>query len=368
MDSTYLGIIEGFYGRPYSDDERRYLYDFAKKSGYSFYIYAPKADLQLRDDWRNEITGEYETSLSSFAADAHKAGLDFGVALSPLNLTSTWGEDKAKLLERVSSLCRISQCEIFCLLFDDMFKDSEHVGAVQNAIIAEVEKHLPEHVKHFIICPSYYTDDPVLDKIFGARPEHYFDELMKDLPQRVEVFWTGPMVLSEDITPEHLEKVTRLLGRKPFIWDNYPVNDGKRICHYLYLNKFHGRTGLAPHVTGHAVNPMVQPMLSTLAGVTLPLIYQGKSTEEINTAHLNQARELFGSAFAMILKYDNFNLLTRTGLHKMSDQDKARFLEFSEMNDKPALKELADFIRGSQRFDQAIISGTHVITQADTDD
>ena len=48
----------------------------------------------------------------------------------------------------------------------------------------------------------------------------------------------------------------------------------------------------------------------------------------------------------------------------MSTRDKVRFLEFSQMEDRPALKELADFIQGDERFDQTIINGTHIITQA----
>ena len=47
----------------------------------------------------------------------------------------------------------------------------------------------------------------------------------------------------------------------------------------------------------------------------------------------------------------------------MTERDKTRFIEFSVVNDQPALQEIADFIKGSQRFDQAIINGTHVITQ-----
>lgn len=364
MDAAYLGIIEGFYGSRYAKEEREAIFTFAAKNGYSFYIYAPKEDKQLRDEWKNELSAEYKAELGDFAEHAHQAGIDFGVALSPLNLTADFEANKDVLLSRVKELCASSKCEIFCLLFDDMVKDSEHFGKVQNSIIKCVEAELPEHVKHFIICPSYYTDDPILDKLFGQRPEHYFDELLDGMPERVNIFWTGPQVLSEDITPEHLEKVTKLLGRKPFIWDNYPVNDGKKIHNFLYINKFHGRRGLAPYVSGHAVNPMVQPLLSTLAEITLPMIYAGKSNEEINIAHLNHARTLFGKATSMILKYDNLDLLTRIGLDNMKTKDKVRFLEFSQMEDLPALKELADFIQGDPRFDQSIINGTHIITQA----
>ena len=359
--ASYLGIIEGFYGQRYSPQERSYLFDFCAQHGYRFYIYAPKEDAQLRATWQQPLSEDYRNFLSTMAADAHARQLDFGVALSPLSLTANFAAQRDTLVTQVKELCAATQCEIFCLLFDDMVKDSEDVGKAQNEVIATVEALLPEHVKHFIICPSYYCDDPILDKLFGQCPEHYFSDLTAGLPERVEIFWTGPKVLSEDITPEYIDEVTARLGRKPFIWDNYPVNDGKKICQYLFLSKFHGRQGLAGHVTGHAVNPMVQPLLSTLAEVTLPLIYEGKSPEEINGAHLKQARALFGAATSLIIKYDNFNLLTKVGRDHLSEQDKARFLEFCAMDDKPALKELADFIQGSLRFDQSIVQGTKQI-------
>lgn len=353
---SYLGIIEGFYGQRYSAQERSYLFDFCAHHGYRFYIYAPKEDAQLRDKWQEPITEEYRTALAQMAEDAHQNKLDFGVALSPMNLTANFAAQKDILINQVKELCATTKCEIFCLLFDDMVKDSEDVGKAQNEVIKTVNDILPEHISHFIVCPSYYCDDPVLERIFGKCPQTYFSDLTAGLPERVEIFWTGDKVLSDDITPEYIDTVTKRLGRKPFIWDNYPVNDGKKICNYLYLKKFHGRTGLSGHVTGHAVNPMVQPLLSTLAEVTLPLIYEGKSSEEINSAHLKQARRLFGPATALIIKYDNFNLLTKVGRHNLTEQDKARFLEFCQMDDRPALKELEDFIKGSKRFDPAFVA------------
>lgn len=354
---SYLGIIEGFYGQRYSAQERSYLFNFCAQHGYRFYIYAPKEDAQLRDKWQEPISADYRHSLSTMAQAAHAQGLDFGVALSPMNLTANFQKQRATLEQQVKELCACSQCEIFCLLFDDMVKDSEDVGKAQNEIIKTVEDLLPAHVQHFIICPSYYCDDPILERLFGSCPDTYFSDLTAGLPERVEIFWTGDKVLSEDITPEYIDQVTKRLGRKPFIWDNYPVNDGKKSCDFLFLGKFKGRTNLQGHVTGHAVNPMVQPLLSTLAEVTLPLIYAGASPEDINAAHLNQARKLFGPATALIIKYDNFNLLTKVGLSKLSAQDKARFLEFCAMDDRPALQELADFIHGSKRFDQSIVAG-----------
>lgn len=364
-DKDYLGIIEGYYGTSYSKEERDYLCSFLKDNKYSFYIYAPKADFQLRDEWTNELTPEYREKLHVMRKQCSDNGLDFGIALSPLNLTAKFDEQKDLLLTRVKELCQESQCDIFCLLFDDMFKTSEDLGAIQNKIIKLVEKELPTHVKRFIICPTYYSYDPALGRIFGECPKDYFKELLDTMPERVDIFWTGPMVLSKDITQDHVEEVTKLLGRKPFIWDNYPVNDGKSICHYLFLEKFKGRCGLNGRVAGHAVNPMVQCVLSTLPAITLPLIYEGKSQEEINQAYLNYAKQILGKAAHELMKYDNLRLLTTTGLNKMGEIDKTRLLQFCELDKTPALDEIIDFLNVSMRFDQSIVNGSHPIVEAD---
>lgn len=361
----YLGLIEGYYGDSYTKDERDYLCSFLKDHGYSFYIYAPKADFQLRNDWFKEPSSEFIDKLHTMRKQCSDNGIDFGVALSPLNLTAKFDEQKDILLTRVKQLCKESACDIFCLLFDDMFKTSEDLGAIQNKIIKLVEKELPDHVKRFIICPTYYSYDPALGRIFGECPKNYYKELLEDMPERVDIFWTGPMVLSKDITEEHVEEITKLLGRKPFIWDNYPVNDGKSICHYLFLNKFQGRTNLSGKVSGHAINPMVQCYLSTLPAITLPLIYEGKSNEEINHAYLSYAKKIFGAAAHELIKFDNISLLTTTGLNKMSERDKGRMKQFCTLDDTPALAELLDFLNVSMRFDQSIINGTHPIVEAD---
>jgi hyaluronoglucosaminidase len=46
-----LGVIEGYYGRPWSWDMREAQARFLASHGYSSYIYAPKADAYLRRRW-----------------------------------------------------------------------------------------------------------------------------------------------------------------------------------------------------------------------------------------------------------------------------------------------------------------------------
>lgn len=363
MDAAYLGLIEGFYGKTYSDAEHDFLFDFLAKHNYHFFIYGPKEDLQLRDQWEQPISQVYAAKLKNLSQRCHEQGLDFGVAISPLKLTAHFDVNKDILIARLHELCDIAQPDIVCLLFDDMDKTSEDVGAVQNNIIKMVEKQLPDYVKHFIVCPSYYTDDPILDRLFGQRPVNYFNELMANLPERVEIFWTGPKVLSEDFTQEHIAHVTQLLGRKPFLWDNYPVNDGQAIHHFLYLNSFKGRYGLSGQVTGHAINPMVQCILSCLPSVSLPLIYQDKSAQDIEQAMHLFAKQIFGKAADQLMLPENLEIMTSVGTAKMTDEQQQHLLEICALDNTPALEELKDFLsRNSQRFDQAIVNRCHHTT------
>lgn len=360
MDAAYLGLIEGFYGKTYSDAEHDFLFDFLAHHGYRFFIYAPKEDVQLRDQWEQPISPVYAAKLKDLSQRCHAQGLDFGLALSPLNLTAHFADQKDILLARLTELCEIAHPEIVSILFDDMDKTSEDVGVVQNHIIQLVEQNLPAYVKHFIVCPSYYTDDPILDRLFGQRPENYFKDLTSGLPSRVEIFWTGPKVLSEDLPSEHISDVTARLGRKPFIWDNYPVNDGQSIHFFLYLNKFKGRTQLADKVTGHAVNPMVQCRLSCLPALSLPLIYQNASPEQVDKAMLDYAQTLFGKAASALMQKENLDILTTVGSQKMTDEQQQHLLKLCELDHTPALDELKDFLtRNSQRFDQAIVNRRH---------
>src|SRR5690606_38231537 len=85
-----------------------------------------------------------------------------------------------------------------------------------------------------ILCPTYYSDDPVLERVFGERPHNYWQNLGEQLDSRTDIFWTGPRVCSEHFNVEHLHAVGQRLGRKPFLWDNYPVNDGAIKSRHLH--------------------------------------------------------------------------------------------------------------------------------------
>ena len=81
-----LGLVEGYYGKPWSWQEREATIAFLKPHGYDFYIYAPKADAHLRKLWRERHREETAEALRRLAARCRELDVRFGVGLSPFEL------------------------------------------------------------------------------------------------------------------------------------------------------------------------------------------------------------------------------------------------------------------------------------------
>jgi hypothetical protein len=76
--------------------------------------------------------------------------------------------------------------------------------------------------------------------------------------------WTGPEVASPAITVVQAREWGRLVGRKPLVWDNFPVNDGR--AWRVFLGPVRNReAGLPAAVEGVFSNPMNQAHASMIA-------------------------------------------------------------------------------------------------------
>lgn len=76
-----LGLVEGFYGRPFTSEQRKDLFKKLKKFGHQLYIYAPKDDYKHRASWREMYTVEEGEILQSLIAASKSCGIDFYYAL-----------------------------------------------------------------------------------------------------------------------------------------------------------------------------------------------------------------------------------------------------------------------------------------------
>ncbi|MEE8059166.1 MAG: beta-N-acetylglucosaminidase domain-containing protein [Pseudomonadales bacterium] len=355
MNKFFYGVIEGFYGRQWSWQVREDYAGFLHDHGFDCYIYAPKGDAFLRAQWRDNHPQEDFQQLLSLSQYYHQRGLRWGLGFSPLGLSFAYGEDdKIRLQEKINQLNALNP-DILCILFDDTKGDVEGLAQRQLAIVDDILA-VSEADQH-IICPTYYSFDPVLEQIFGKRPAGYLETLGNNLPDSVDIFWTGNQVVSTAFTVDDIDHVARLLGRKPILWDNYPVNDGRLTSEYLHLRSYMGRPHqLAKWSAGHLVNPMNQPLISQLVLQSLPLLYKLSEAYNADTALEKGLDKLGNRTLAEKIRID-LSLFQDVGLAEMTEQQRLGLCNEYRVFNHPVADEIVEWLNGEYRFDPKCLTG-----------
>ncbi|WP_331346510.1 beta-N-acetylglucosaminidase domain-containing protein [Cellvibrio sp. UBA7661] len=353
--STPCGIIEGFFGRAWSWEDRKNYAQFLAQHQYDFYIYAPKSDKNLRREWQQDWPADVKNLLIELRQVYSHKQVSFGVGLSPHEIYLDNSRDqRAHLINRIRDINEL-QPDILCILFDDMRGDIPKLAQIQIDIAHQAAEI--STAKKIIFCPTYYSFDPVLEKVFGQMPADYWHTFSRNLDSGIDIFWTGEKVCSPNYSVEHLATVTELLGRKPFLWDNYPVNDSAIKSNLLQLRAFdQSHSLLNGKLAGHAVNPMNQPWLSQLPLASLPFAYRNPQTYNPTLAFTHIATTLCGEELARQLEQDLY-LLQDQGLKKLTDNQKtelrARYQQFANSH---YAQEIIDWLDGKYEFDPACLT------------
>ncbi len=351
-----LGIIEGYFGRSWDWPTRTAVMRRLAAVGYGFFHYAPKSDTHLRRDWKAPHPAAQAAELAAFSRACNDAGVRFGIGLSPYELYLDFnGAARTALAEKLAFFDAIGVREL-AILFDDMRGDLPDLAARQAEIMAFVAAR--SGATRLIICPTYYSDDAVLDRAFGQRPADYLETLGAALAPEIAVYWTGEEVCSREISVGHLRDVTARLGRKPLLWDNYPVNDGPRMATHLHLRGFTGRpAAIGAEIAGHAVNPASQPWLTCLPALTLAASYRDGDDYRYMAAFQTAATELFGAPLAARLLRDLLSF-DDGGLTRLSPERRTELAGIYAGFDHPAAAEVIDWLGGGYA-----ITGEAVATQ-----
>jgi hypothetical protein len=338
---TELGIIEGYFGTPWSWDARTAVIRLLAPHGYSFFTYAPKADAFLRRRWREPHPDAELQQLESFAQSCRAANVRFGVGLSPYEAYVDFDEaTRSALGDKLAQLDALGIDDL-AILFDDMRGDIADLAARQAEMMHFVRAHA--RASRIIFCPTYYSDDPVLDRAFGKRPVNYLEQLGAALDPAIEVFWTGEEVCSREYSVAHLKRVSDQLRRKPFLWDNYPVNDGARMSQYLHLRGFTGRpAAIGAWLSSHAINPALQPLLSCIPALTLAASYVSGDGYAYRAAFRDAAAKVAGEPLATMLDEDIL-ALQDVGLFRLGSR-RASLRQRYTVVDHPAAREVVAWL------------------------
>jgi hyaluronoglucosaminidase len=267
------GVIEGFYGEPWSHEERLDLIRFSAQHGFNTWVHAPKDDAYHRKLWREPYPDAELERLGELVAEAGRVGVEFAYAIAPgLDLCYSKESEFEALIAKCEQVRSIG-VTTFQLLWDDiehtmncpedeaLYGHEERPSAAAQAPFSNRFAREWEQPGPLVICPMGYagTGDSPYRKILGPR-----------LDADIVCYWTGPEVVSWGITREALDlAVYRYRDHEILIWDNYPVNDFDP--ERLFLAPFLGRD---PRIAdgkcvGLIANAMVQAVPSKLALATV---------------------------------------------------------------------------------------------------
>ncbi|CAL9700665.1 unnamed protein product [Knipowitschia caucasica] len=252
------GVVEGFYGRPWTMEQRAELFKREQKWGLNSYLYAPKDDYKHRMYWRDLYSAQEAAQLTSLISAAKKHNVEFIYAISP-GLDITFSNSKeVDALKRKFDQVKEFGCTSFSLLFDDI--ETEMCAAdkqafasfahAQVAIANQVFQHLGQP-EVFLFCPTDYCASFCTPNVSQSA---YLHTVGDELLPGIDVLWTGPKVVSHKISVESIEEVSAVLKRHPVIWDNIHANDYDP--QRLFLGPFKDRsTDLIPKLRGVLTNP-----------------------------------------------------------------------------------------------------------------
>ncbi|MBR2867907.1 MAG: beta-N-acetylglucosaminidase domain-containing protein [Clostridia bacterium] len=297
------GYIEGFYGNTWENKKRVSVMKLMASFGMNSFFYAPKDDIYHREKWRDLYPEKELAELKTLFETARENFLDFHWAVGPgLTYKYTSDSDFELLIRKIMSLYAVG-IRNFGLLLDDIPQEFQyeedaaefdeivdaHIYLV-NKTYAALKKADPEIT--LTVCPTQYS---------GDENGYYISKFGSNIPNDVDLFWTGAEICSRVLTVREADELMRSTGHKPLYWDNYPVNDCE-MFQELHLGAIIGRDKeLYKHCEGLISNVMEYAECSKIPLMTIadflwnPVAYN--PDDSLRNAHrvmLGKNAELFG--------------------------------------------------------------------------
>ena len=343
------GIVEGFYGRPWSFDTRLAYAKALPLMGLDSYLYCPKSDPYLRKKWHQAWPTQEFAQLKSLSAAFKERSLVFGVGLSPFALYANYDAAQRLLLEQKINEINRLDIPLLAILFDDMPGDMDGLASRQCEIVQDIASWTSAN--RVLVCPTYYSFDPVLETYFGRMPEGYWPQLGRELARDIDVLWTGNQVCSDSISVADIKEICAQLQRNVVLWDNYPVNDGAVRSKFLYGRKLAQRDKeLRQVLSGHLCNPMNQGLVSLLALGGLSELYGVGSGHDDWLQHI-WGREFHTQLLSDIASFENL------GLEGLGQQRRRQLAQTYSSIPGAAAREVVEWLRGEYAFDPACLTG-----------
>ncbi|MBO1334027.1 beta-N-acetylglucosaminidase domain-containing protein [Streptomyces sp. VRA16 Mangrove soil] len=270
------GLTEGFYGTPWTTEQRLAQLDFMGRTKQNRYLYAPGDDLYRQARWRETYPAAQRADFRELAERARANHVTLAWAVAPGQAMCMSSQDDVKALTRKLDAMWALGVRAFQLQFQDVSysewhcaADAEEFGSgpkaaakaqakVANAVARHLAARHPGAEPLSLMPTEYYQDGRTA----------YRTALADGLDDRVQVAWTGVGVVPRTITGGELAGARQAFGssgtaHKLLTMDNYPVNDYAQ--DRIFLGPFTGREpAVASGSAALLSNAMEQPAASRI--------------------------------------------------------------------------------------------------------
>ena len=266
-DVASRGFIEGYYGNPWSTEDRAELMRWAGNFKLNSYFYAPKDDPKHNARWYERYTDEeLEAKIKPLAEAGNASKCQFVYALHPFMSSainqSNYSEKIEQLKAKFEQVMGAGVRQIAVLADDAGVPDKDPqlyvtlMTDLTNWVSSEEMQSKYPGLKVIIpFCPNDYMGNGSSDQF----------QTLKKLPDTVPLVVTGGRIWGE-VSSEFTINFTNNAGRGPYMWVNWPCSDNSK-RHLImggYTTFLH--PGVNPaNIQGIVLNPMQQSEPSKVA-------------------------------------------------------------------------------------------------------
>src|SRR3990172_7879450 len=185
---------------------RKALFEFGAARGMNSYLYAPKDDPYHRQRWRLPYPPKEWREMLRLIRAGQRQGIDFVYGFHPGEGLSFSADEPVRILLDKARRFYNAGVRTFAVLFDDIpsrlirSKDRRSYGnslaRAEGEWLSKIIAEQPTAWRdvEWWICPSYYTPDPLLARVFGAFEPDFLETLGEYLPSETACLWTGPEI------------------------------------------------------------------------------------------------------------------------------------------------------------------------------
>ena len=256
---SFRGTVEGFYGQPWSFEARKSQFRFYGDWKLNTYIYGPKDDPYhgFSNKWRDPYPTTEANRIAELVKVAKANKVNFVWAVHP-GRDISWRDDSdiKACVQKFEMMYKLG-VRSFAVFFDDIGGEGARAEK-QVELLNYVNRHfvrVKKDVTPLLICPTQYN------KAWSGGT--YLETLGQGLDEDIMVMWTGDSVCT-DITLDSMQWINNKLGRKAYIWWNWPVADYCRAAHLLLGRTYGVEAECADLYSGFVSNPMDKPEASKI--------------------------------------------------------------------------------------------------------